>query len=68
MSTVYSSRLEGANKVYGTRIIVSQDTHDQAAGPFLFRPLDRVAVVGKKQSTMIYELMGEEGLAMPQGA
>ena len=63
-----ASRLEGANKVYGTAIIVSQDTHDQAGGRFLFRPLDRVAVLGKKQGIVIYELMGAVDGELPRGA
>jgi len=53
-----ASRLEGANKMYGTRIIVSQATREQVRGRFVFRPLDRVAVLGRKQGIMIYELMG----------
>ncbi len=53
-----ASRLEGANKRYGTRIIVSQATREQIRDPFVFRPLDRVAVLGRKQGIMIYELMG----------
>lgn len=60
-----ASRLEGANKVYGTRIIVSEATYGQVATRFAFRPLDRVGVLGRKQGIMIYELVGdpEKGLA-----
>jgi adenylate cyclase len=53
------SRLEGLNKVYGTWIIASSATAQAAAGGgFLWRLLDRVAVVGREEPLAIYELMG----------
>jgi adenylate cyclase len=53
------SRLEGLNKVYGTWIIASSATAQAAAGGgFLWRLLDRVAVVGREEPLEIYELMG----------
>jgi adenylate cyclase len=53
------SRLEGLNKIYGTRIIASSDTMD-ASGctDFAWRKLDRVAVVGRTEPLEIYELLG----------
>jgi adenylate cyclase len=51
-----ASRLESLNKVYGTAIIVSESIHQEAASEFCFRLLDRVAVVGKRQAVLIYEL------------
>lgn len=59
-----ASRLEGTNKLYGTRIIVSETTHDHAGDEFVFRPLDRVAVKGKTKGILVYELLGlKEDLA-----
>jgi adenylate cyclase len=52
-----ASRLEGVNKLYGTQIIVSRATYEAVADKFWFRPLDIVAVKGKKAGTVIYELM-----------
>jgi hypothetical protein len=53
------SRLEGLNKVYGTWILASSATAQAAAGGgFLWRLLDRVAVVGREEPLEIYELMG----------
>jgi hypothetical protein len=53
------SRLEGLNKVYGTWIIASSATAQAASGGgFLWRLLDRVAVVGREEPLEIYELMG----------
>ncbi len=52
-----ASRLEGLNKLYGTNIIVSEYTALSLEEEFLFRPLDKVAVKGKKKPVMIFELM-----------
>ena len=55
-----ASRLEGINKVYGTNIIISQATHRYVRNDFITRPLDIIAVKGKINSVMIYELMGDD--------
>lgn len=52
-----SSRLEALNKIYGTRILVSQVTYEQVSDQFAFRLVDEVAVRGKQQSIIIYELI-----------
>ena len=53
------SRLEGLNKIYGTRIIASSDTMNAAGSTdFVWRKLDRVAVVGRTEPLEIYELLG----------
>ena len=53
-----ASRLEGLNKVYGTRIILSEYTAAALTHEFCVRELDRVVVKGKHQPVTIYELMG----------
>jgi adenylate cyclase len=53
-----ASRLEGANKTYGTQIIVSGKTYEAASSKFLFRPLGVVALRGKVKGMAIYELVG----------
>lgn len=55
------SRLEAANKIYGTQIIVNHQTFLQANDAFHFRPLDYVRVRGKTENILIYELVGEVG-------
>jgi len=57
-----TSSLEGLNKVYGTRILASAETK-RITGSTLFqwRCIDRVSVVGRTQSTEIYELLGVSG-------
>lgn len=53
-----ASRLEGINKEYGTRIVISQYTYEHVKDEFLCRELDRVKVKGKKDPVVIYELIG----------
>lgn len=55
-----TSRLERANKVYGTHIIVSQTTFEQTRKQFIYRPLDQVIVKGKHEFVLLYELLGEK--------
>jgi adenylate cyclase len=56
-----ASRLEGANKTYGTEIIVSEKIFEMVSDVFLFRPLDIIAVKGRKKGIKVYELMAEKG-------
>jgi adenylate cyclase len=51
-----ASRLEGINKVYGTRICISDDLYHRIRERYLTRPLDIVAVEGRQQGTIIHEL------------
>ncbi len=52
------SRLEGINKEYGTKIIISESTYEQVKNEVSVRRLDTVAVKGKAKSITIYELRG----------
>ena len=54
-----ASRLEGLNKYYGTHLIASENIHAAARDAFEFRLLDRVAVKGKSEGIVIYELLAE---------
>lgn len=56
-----ASRLEGINKFYGTKIIISQDTYKQVKDKFHTRMLDRITVKGKSHPVHIYELLAENG-------
>lgn len=53
------SRLEGTNKNYGTRIIVSETTYRQAHSVVHGRLLDAVRVKGKTEPVRIYEILGK---------
>ncbi len=54
-----ASRLESANRMYGSQILVAQPTVDLVSGKFLFRKLDLLRVKGKKRPMAVYELLGE---------
>jgi adenylate cyclase len=56
-----ASRLEGANKIYGTQILVSDNTASLVKELFVFRKLDTLRVKGKKQPMAVYELVAEAG-------
>jgi len=60
-----ASRLEGLNKYYGTRIIISDETLAQVAGGFVTRKLDLVAVKGKTNGVGIHELVGTKADLAP---
>ncbi len=53
-----ASRLEGINKQFGTRIIVSQYTYQRVRDAFVTRELDFIRVKGKTTPVRIYELLG----------
>ncbi|MCW5868737.1 MAG: hypothetical protein KIS61_15860 [Candidatus Eremiobacteraeota bacterium] len=56
-----ASRLEGLNKQYGTSIIISENVASSLGEGFVLRRLDRVAVKGKHQGILIFELLAEGG-------
>ena len=53
-----ASRLEGLNKSYGTRILISDVVRENIDGMFLTRPVDLVRPMGSTQPIMIHELFG----------
>jgi adenylate cyclase len=56
-----ASRLEGANKTYGTRVLISEATNRLAADTVETREIDSVLVVGKTEPQRIFELLGQKG-------
>jgi class 3 adenylate cyclase len=57
------ARLEGANKAYGTHILISEATRRQAGSGIVARELDLIAVKGKTTAVRVYELIGLAGQA-----
>ena len=60
-TTNLASRLEGVNKVFGTTVIVAEETHRLAQDVVDARELDIVIVVGKSEPIRIFELLGPAG-------
>ncbi|MDO9563674.1 MAG: adenylate/guanylate cyclase domain-containing protein, partial [Bradyrhizobium sp.] len=54
-------RLEGANKEYGTDIIIGEETRRLAGDRILVRELDRLTVYGRAHGIAVYELLGMAG-------
>ncbi len=60
-----ASRLEGANKEYGTTILINEDTQRLAADAVEARELDSIRVVGKSEPVRVFELLGRKGQLDP---
>jgi len=56
-----ASRLEGANKLYGGRVLVSAATVAGADDAIETREIDRVVMLGQTQPQAIFEIMGRKG-------
>jgi adenylate cyclase len=56
-----ASRLEGANKYFGTTILASQSTMTLAGDRFTWREIDAIRVKGRQQPVAIHEPLGVAG-------
>lgn len=56
-----AARLEGANKNYGTLIMMGEKTYDAVKDHVEARELDRVRVAGKHEAVTVYELLALRG-------
>jgi class 3 adenylate cyclase/CHASE2 domain-containing sensor protein len=56
-----ASRLEGANKPYGTNLMISQFTYDLVKDHVEVRELDKIRVVGRDLPVTVYELLAKKG-------
>jgi adenylate cyclase len=62
-----ASRLEGANKAFGTYLMVSGNTWEMTGGVFSGRELGKIRVVGRKSPITVFEPWGEKGENPPPG-
>jgi len=53
-----ASRLESANKQYGTRILIGAETRRLVRDAFVTREIDRIAVYGRAEGLAVHELVG----------
>lgn len=56
-----ASRLEGANKYYGTAIMASEATVAQTGDTFAWRELDAIRVMGRGEAIRVFEPLAETG-------
>jgi class 3 adenylate cyclase len=56
-----ASRLETANKQYGTRLLVSEETARLAGAAIEFREIDSIIVMGKTEPERVFEILGRAG-------
>ena len=61
-----ASRIEGINKLYGTSIILSEETFRLAQHAIEARELDLITVAGKTEPVRIYEMMGRANELKPE--
>jgi adenylate/guanylate cyclase family protein len=61
-----ASRLEGANKVYGSRCLISAATAKMCAAQFEVREIDRLVVVGQSQPQTVFEIMSRKDELTPE--
>lgn len=62
-----ASRLEGANKVYGTSVLVSEETRKLCGNSPPFREIDRIRVIGREQPVTVYQPLDGAGEAPADG-
>lgn len=56
-----ASRLEGANKYYGTAIMASETTMAQTGDTFAWRELDAIRVLGRGEAIKVFEPLADKG-------
>ena len=55
-----ASRLEGANKAYGSGMMISESTYRSCEEDIDVRELDRIMVVGKSEPVTVYQLLSRK--------
>jgi adenylate cyclase len=63
-----ASRLEAANKYYGTQIFISEQTYSLTKDKLIAREIDIIRVVGRSKPVKVYELVAEKGDLGPKKA
>jgi class 3 adenylate cyclase len=60
-----ASRLEGANKFYGSHCLISEATAKACGDAIELREIDRVVAIGQTHAETVYEIMGRKGELTP---
>jgi adenylate cyclase len=61
-----TARIEGANRIYGTQILIGQSTAEMLGPQFEMREIDAIFVKGKTETTRIFELIATAGQLQEQ--
>jgi len=61
-----AARLEGANKTYGTKSLITESVYEKVKDTFLCREIDLMTVKGKTRPVRIYEVLQESKKAAPK--
>src|ERR1700733_12332780 len=61
-----AARLESANKVYGSRTLISEATANLCSADCEVREIDRVVLAGQSYQQTVYEIMGRKDAIAPQ--
>ncbi len=56
-----ASRLESANKIYGTEILVSESTYRRLRQGYVTREIDKIRVKGKTRPAGVFEVLDHHG-------
>ncbi len=56
-----AARLEGANKYYGTSILIGPQTYSLVKNDVVAREIDALRVKGKQKAVLVYELLACQG-------
>ena len=59
-----AARLEGANKAYGSKAIITEAVYDKLKDTFVCRELDFIKVKGKNEPVRIYEILQTKAAAI----
>ncbi|MBI3586710.1 MAG: CHASE2 domain-containing protein [Ignavibacteriales bacterium] len=61
-----ASRLEGANKQYGSNIMISDMTYQHVKGRVIVRELDLIQVKGKTEPVKVWQLLGTSDMKLEE--
>jgi len=61
-----AARLEGTNKEYGTKSLITEAVYEKVKDQILCRKVDNITVKGKTQAVVVYEVLQEIKRASPK--
>lgn len=61
-----AARLEGTNKEYGTKSLITEAVYEKVKDQILCRKVDNITVKGKTEAVVVFEVLQEIKLASPK--